>query len=94
MSSAASSQDAPMEESMELDYANDSLALTNPYPETTPQVVLSPLDAAIATNVANLAIPEARLSGSSDTANAVLECWADIVSNKKAAALKMNEWVW
>ncbi|KAG5349429.1 hypothetical protein C0989_003973 [Termitomyces sp. Mn162] len=73
-SSIASSQDAPIEEFMELDYTDDSLAPTNVHPETTPQVVPSPSDAAIATNTATLAIPEAEPSSSSDMANAVSEC--------------------
>ncbi|KAG5337150.1 hypothetical protein C0989_010507 [Termitomyces sp. Mn162] len=65
--------DIPTEESMELDYANNSPAPMNLHPEMTPQVVSSPSDAAIATNIAILAIPEAGPSGSIDMANAVSE---------------------
>ncbi|KAG5337935.1 hypothetical protein C0989_008635 [Termitomyces sp. Mn162] len=90
-SSTASSKDAPTEESMKLDYANNSLVPTNPCPEMTSQVVPSPSDVTVVTNVATPAIPEAGPSGSSDIANAVLECWVDIVSNEEVAALKMDE---
>ncbi|KAG5337025.1 hypothetical protein C0989_011127 [Termitomyces sp. Mn162] len=92
-SSIASSQDVPTEESMELDYADNFLVPTNPHPETTPQVVPSPLDMAIVNNIATPAIPEAGPSGSIDTANAVLEHWVDIMSNEAAAALRMDEQV-
>ncbi|KNZ77541.1 hypothetical protein J132_05166 [Termitomyces sp. J132] len=56
-SSGASSQNAPTKESMELDYAK-SLVPTNPQPEATPPVILSPSDVAIATNVATPTAPE------------------------------------
>ncbi|KAG5349044.1 hypothetical protein C0989_006418 [Termitomyces sp. Mn162] len=91
MSSGASLQNAPTEESMELDYANDSLAPMNPQPVMTPQVILSLSDAAVAANVTTPTAPEARSSGSIDMANAVSECWADIVSNEEAEASKMDE---
>ncbi|KAG5351360.1 hypothetical protein C0989_006876 [Termitomyces sp. Mn162] len=90
-SSGASSQDAPTEESMKLDYTNNSSVLTNSQLATTPQVVSSSSDAAIATNIATLTAPEAGSSGSIDTANTVSECLADIVSNKEVEALKMDE---
>ncbi|KAG5333927.1 hypothetical protein C0989_004638 [Termitomyces sp. Mn162] len=86
MSSIASSQDTPTDKSMELDYANDSLAPTNSHPATIPQVIPSPLDVTIATNIATLATFEAGSSGSNDMANTVSECWADIMSNKEAVA--------
>ncbi|KAG5351949.1 hypothetical protein C0989_004401 [Termitomyces sp. Mn162] len=92
MSSSVSSQDAPTEESMELDYADNSLAPTNPQLAMTPQVIPSPSDAAIVTNIATPTAPEAGSSGSIDTANAVSECWADIMSNEEVAASKMDEW--
>ncbi|KAG5353042.1 hypothetical protein C0989_010848 [Termitomyces sp. Mn162] len=91
LSSGASSEDAPTEESLELDYANDS-ALTTPVQlATTPQVVPSPMEVVVATNIATPTTPEAGSSGPSDMANAVLEHWVDIVSNKEAEALKMDE---
>ncbi|KAG5338969.1 hypothetical protein C0989_005468 [Termitomyces sp. Mn162] len=73
-SSGASSQNAPTEESMELDYTDDSVVPTNPQPEVTPPVIPSPLDAAVTTNVATPAAPEAGSSGSIDMANTILEC--------------------
>ncbi|KAG5337472.1 hypothetical protein C0989_009597 [Termitomyces sp. Mn162] len=73
MSSGASSQDAPTKKSMELDYTHNSLAPTNPQLAMTSQVVLSPSDAAIVTNIATLTAPKAGSSGSIDIANAVLE---------------------
>ncbi|KAG5718377.1 hypothetical protein E4T56_gene8308 [Termitomyces sp. T112] len=88
-SSSASSQDAPTEKSMELDYTNNSLAPTNLHPEMTPQVIPSPSKVAVVTNIATLAAPEAGSSGSINMANAVLECWADIVSSEEVVALKM-----
>ncbi|KAG5349029.1 hypothetical protein C0989_006495, partial [Termitomyces sp. Mn162] len=91
--SAASSQDALMEESMALDYADNSSALTNSSSEMTLQVVSSPSNMAVTTDVASPAIPEAGPSGSIDIANAVSECWVDIVSNKEVVASKMDEWV-
>ncbi|KAG5334190.1 hypothetical protein C0989_004135 [Termitomyces sp. Mn162] len=91
MSSGASSQNTPAE-SMELDYANDSVASTNSQLEATPSVVPSPSDAAVATNIATPAAPKPGSGGSIDTALAVSECWADIVSNEEAAASKMDEW--
>ncbi|KAG5334674.1 hypothetical protein C0989_003182 [Termitomyces sp. Mn162] len=90
-SSITSSQNAPTEESIKLDYANNSLVPTNFHLTMTPQVVPSPSDVAIVTNAATLATPEAESSGSIDMANATLKCWADIMSNKEAAALKMDE---
>ncbi|KNZ79062.1 hypothetical protein J132_04762 [Termitomyces sp. J132] len=90
-SSGASSDDAPSEESMELDYANNLAVPTSVQPVTTSPVVPSPSDADVATNIATLAAPETVSNGSSDTANAVSECWADIMSNKEAAASKMDE---
>ncbi|KAG5353536.1 hypothetical protein J132_10169 [Termitomyces sp. J132] len=90
-SSGVSSQDTHTEESMKLDYANDSVALTNLQPDVTPSVIPSPLDAVIATNVATPTAPEAGSSGSIDMANTVSECWADIMSNKEVAASKMDE---
>ncbi|KAG5348982.1 hypothetical protein C0989_006726 [Termitomyces sp. Mn162] len=91
LSSGASSDDSPPEKSMELDYANDSMVLTPIQLATTLQIVPSSMEVAVATNVATPTAPEARTSGSSDTANTVLECWADIMSNKEAEALKMDE---
>ncbi|KAG5349675.1 hypothetical protein C0989_002428 [Termitomyces sp. Mn162] len=91
MSSAASSQDTPTEESMRLDYANNSSVHTNPHPETTLQVFPSPLYAAIAMNISTPPVPEAGTSGSNNMANTVLEHWADIVSNEEAVASKMDE---
>ncbi|KAG5342373.1 hypothetical protein C0989_002846 [Termitomyces sp. Mn162] len=88
-SSSASSQDAPTEKSIELDYTNNSLAPTNLHPEMTPQVIPSPSKVAVVTNIATLAAPEAGSSGSINMANAVLECWADIVSSEEVVALKM-----
>ncbi|KAG5332703.1 hypothetical protein C0989_006669 [Termitomyces sp. Mn162] len=73
-SSGASSEDAPTEEFMELDYTDNSVLLTDAQPATTPQVVPSPIEAVVATNVAMPTAPEAGNSGSSDMANAVLEC--------------------
>ncbi|KNZ81572.1 hypothetical protein J132_11391 [Termitomyces sp. J132] len=91
LSSGTSSEHAPTEESMELDYVNDS-ALTTPVPPaTTPQVVPSPMKVAVATNVATPTTPEAGTSGSSNTANTVSEHWVDIVSNEKVEASKMDE---
>ncbi|KAG5351688.1 hypothetical protein C0989_005282 [Termitomyces sp. Mn162] len=89
-SSSVSSQNAPTEESMEQDYTNDSLAPTNAQPVMTTQVIPSPSDAAIATNIATPSAPKARSSGSSDTANTVSECWADIMSNKWRPQKWMN----
>ncbi|KAG5719174.1 hypothetical protein E4T56_gene11829 [Termitomyces sp. T112] len=83
--------DAPSEESMELDYANNLAVRTSVQPVTSSPVVPSPSDAAVATNIATLAAPETVSNGSSDTANAVSECWADIMSNKEAVASKMDE---
>ncbi|KAG5351117.1 hypothetical protein C0989_007892 [Termitomyces sp. Mn162] len=91
LSSSASLEDTPIEESMELDYTNNS-ALTIPVqPAMTPQVVLSPTEAVVATNVTTSTAPKAESSHPSDMANAVLECWADIMSNKEAEALKMDK---
>ncbi|KAG5336293.1 hypothetical protein C0989_012266 [Termitomyces sp. Mn162] len=91
-SSGASLQNAPIEESMELDYADNSAALTNLQPEVTSLVVPSPLDAVVATNVATPITLEAGSSGSIDMANAVLECWVDIMSNEKAQPQKWMNW--
>ncbi|KAG5349115.1 hypothetical protein C0989_005810 [Termitomyces sp. Mn162] len=90
-SSSAFSQNTPIEESMKLDYTNNSVVLINPQLEATTSVIPSPLDAVIATNVATLTAPEAGSSGSIDMANAVSECWMDIMSNEEVAALKMDE---
>ncbi|KAG5338854.1 hypothetical protein C0989_005824 [Termitomyces sp. Mn162] len=81
-SSGVSLEDAPSEKSMELDYANNS---------TLTMLVLSPAEVVVATDVTTPTAPEAGSSGPSDTANAVLECWTDIVSNKEAEASKMDE---
>ncbi|KAG5353270.1 hypothetical protein C0989_008776 [Termitomyces sp. Mn162] len=83
MSSSASSQNAPAEESMELDYTNNSLAPTNSQPVMTPQAVPSPSDAAIVINVATPTAPEVGSSGSIDMANTVSNCWVDIMSMRK-----------
>ncbi|KAG5350374.1 hypothetical protein C0989_011314 [Termitomyces sp. Mn162] len=90
-SSGISSEDAPSEESMELDYINDSVLTTSIQPAMASLVVLSPTDTAVVTNVATPTASEAGSSGPSNTANAVLKCWADIVRNKEAAASKMDE---
>ncbi|KNZ79501.1 hypothetical protein J132_09569 [Termitomyces sp. J132] len=91
LGSGVSLEHAPTEESMQLDYADNS-ALTTPVPPAmTPQVVPSPTEVAVVTNIATPTAPEAGTSGSSDTANAVSEHWADIVSNKEAEASKMDE---
>ncbi|KAG5317874.1 hypothetical protein C0989_000470, partial [Termitomyces sp. Mn162] len=60
-------------------------------PATTPQVVPSHTEAVVATNIVIPTASEAGVSGSNDMANTVLECWADIMSNKEAEALKMNK---
>ncbi|KNZ72256.1 hypothetical protein J132_04048 [Termitomyces sp. J132] len=91
LSSGVSSEDTPTEESMELDYADNS-ALTMPVQlAMTPQVVPSPTEAVVATNITTPTTPEAGSSGLSDMANAVLEHWADIMSNKEAEASKMDK---
>ncbi|KAG5352085.1 hypothetical protein C0989_003884 [Termitomyces sp. Mn162] len=91
-SSGASSEDAPLEESMELDYTDDS-ALTMPVqPVTTMPVIPSTLEVVVATNIATPTAPEAGSSGSNNTDNAVLEHWEDIMSNKEAAASKIDKW--
>ncbi|KAG5334148.1 hypothetical protein C0989_004289 [Termitomyces sp. Mn162] len=90
-SSGASSNDTPSEKSMELEYANNSMVPTTIQPATTPQVTPSAMEAAVATNVATPTAPEARTSGSRDIANAILEYWTDIMSNKKAEASKIDE---
>ncbi|KAG5352683.1 hypothetical protein C0989_001147 [Termitomyces sp. Mn162] len=89
--SGASLDNTPTEESMELDYANDSALPTSVQPAMTSSVISSPLDAAVVTNIATPATTETVSNGSSDTANAVSEHWADIVSNKEAVASKMDE---
>ncbi|KAG5350010.1 hypothetical protein C0989_000716, partial [Termitomyces sp. Mn162] len=89
--SGAFSVDAPSEKSMELDYANNPMVPTSIQPATTPKVIPSATEAAVVTNIATLATSEAGTSGSRDMANAVSECWADIVSNKEAEASKMDE---
>ncbi|KAG5338690.1 hypothetical protein C0989_006585 [Termitomyces sp. Mn162] len=89
-SSGMSSEDAPMEESMELD-ANNSALTTPVQPAMTPQVISSLTEAVVATNIATPITPGTGSSGPSDTTNTVLECWADIVSSKEAEALKMDE---
>ncbi|KAG5352622.1 hypothetical protein C0989_001445 [Termitomyces sp. Mn162] len=90
-SSGVSSEDTLSEESMELDYADDS-ALTMPVQlAMTPQVVPSPTEAVVATNITTPTTPEAGSSGLSDMANAILEHWANIMSNKEAEASKMDK---
>ncbi|KAG5338613.1 hypothetical protein C0989_006812 [Termitomyces sp. Mn162] len=90
-SSGASSDNAPLEKSMELDYVND-LAVPMPIqPATTPQVIHSSMEVAVATNVATPTTSEAGTSSSSDMANAISECWANIMSNKEVEASKMDE---
>ncbi|KAG5338034.1 hypothetical protein J132_09731 [Termitomyces sp. J132] len=91
LSSGAFSEDAPTEKSMEFDYADNSTLTMPVQPAMTPQVVPSPIEVTVATNVATPTTPEAGTSGSSDMANAVLENWVDIKSNKEAEALKMDE---
>ncbi|KAG5337585.1 hypothetical protein C0989_009270 [Termitomyces sp. Mn162] len=90
-SSSMSSDDAPSEKSMELDYVNDSMMPIPIQPVMTPQVVPSSMEVAVATNIATPTTPEARTSGSSNMANTVLECWADIMSNEEAEASKMDK---
>ncbi|KAG5342444.1 hypothetical protein C0989_001508 [Termitomyces sp. Mn162] len=91
LSSSASSENALSEKSMDLDYANNS-ALTMPVqPAMTPQVIPSPMEVVVATNVATPTAPEAGFSSPSDMANTVLEYWANIVSNKEAEASKMDK---
>ncbi|KAG5338670.1 hypothetical protein C0989_006675 [Termitomyces sp. Mn162] len=90
-SSGAFSEDAPTEESMELDYADNSVLATLVQPAMTPQVVLSPIEAVVVTNITASTTPEAGSSGSSDMADTVLECWVDIMRNEEAGALKMDE---
>ncbi|KAG5340733.1 hypothetical protein C0989_000512 [Termitomyces sp. Mn162] len=58
-SSGASSQNTPTEESIELDYANHSVVPMTSQPDATPSVVPSPSDAAVVTNIATPAAPEA-----------------------------------
>ncbi|KAG5351551.1 hypothetical protein C0989_005992 [Termitomyces sp. Mn162] len=91
LSSSVSSEDAPAEESMELDYVDNSALTINAQLAMTPQVVSSLTEVVVATNVTTPTAPEAGTSGSSDTANAVLEHWADIMSSKEAEASKMDE---
>ncbi|KAG5334841.1 hypothetical protein C0989_002807 [Termitomyces sp. Mn162] len=91
LSSGASSEHAPIEVSMELDYANKSVLTTLVPPAMTPQIVPSPIEVAVVTNVVTPTASEAGTNGSSDMVNAVLEHWADIVSNKEAEASKMDE---
>ncbi|KAG5716349.1 hypothetical protein E4T56_gene8683 [Termitomyces sp. T112] len=90
-SSGASSKDAPSEKSMELGYANDPMFPVPVQLVTTPQAVPSPTEVVVATTIATPTAPEAGANGSSDTANTVLEHWADIVSNDEAEASKMDE---
>ncbi|KNZ71492.1 hypothetical protein J132_09585 [Termitomyces sp. J132] len=82
MSSSVSSQNAPAEESMELDYTNNFSAPTNPQIATTPQIDPSPSDAVVATNIATTTALEAGSSGSIDMANAVLEHGIDIMTQR------------
>ncbi|KAG5726016.1 hypothetical protein E4T56_gene1655 [Termitomyces sp. T112] len=89
--SGASSWDMPMEESMALDYVDEPSAPMEASPETTSPVVPGPSKATVATNIATSIVLKVGTSGSSDTANAVLECWVDIVSSKEAASLQMDE---
>ncbi|KAG5338555.1 hypothetical protein C0989_007059 [Termitomyces sp. Mn162] len=93
LSSGVSSEDTLIEESMELDYTDNSTLTMPVQPATTPQVIPSPMEAAVATNVATPTTFEAGTSGSSNMANAVSEHWADIMSNKEAEALKIDEQV-
>ncbi|KNZ75791.1 hypothetical protein J132_01537 [Termitomyces sp. J132] len=91
LSSGVSLEDALSEKSMDLDYA-DNFALTMPVqPAMTPQVVPSPMEVVLVTNTATPTAPEAESSGPSNTANAVLEHWADIISNKELEASKMDK---
>ncbi|KNZ77544.1 hypothetical protein J132_05169 [Termitomyces sp. J132] len=89
LSSSVSSKDTPTEESMELNYVNNSALTMDAQPATTPQVIPSPIEAVVATDIATLTAPEA--GGSSDMANAVLEHWVDIVSSKETEASKMDK---
>ncbi|KAG5350581.1 hypothetical protein C0989_010283 [Termitomyces sp. Mn162] len=73
LSSGAFSEDAPSEESMELDYINNSALTTDAQLAMTSQVVPSPMEAVVATNITTPTAPEAKTSGSSNTVNAVLE---------------------
>ncbi|KAG5716508.1 hypothetical protein E4T56_gene16171 [Termitomyces sp. T112] len=91
LSSGASLENAPAEESMEFNYVDDSALTMNAQPVTTPPVVPSPREVVVVTNITTPTAPEAGTSGSSDTANAVLECWADIVSSKEVEASKMGK---
>ncbi|KAG5735440.1 hypothetical protein E4T56_gene12778 [Termitomyces sp. T112] len=91
LSSGASSEDTLSEESMELDYIDDSALTMIAQPAMTPQVVPSPTEVVVATNIATLTASEAGSSGFDDMANTVLEHWADIVRNKEVEALKMDE---
>ncbi|KAG5336990.1 hypothetical protein C0989_011293 [Termitomyces sp. Mn162] len=93
LSSGASLEHTPTEKSMELDYANNSTLTTPVPPAMTPQVIPSPMEAAVMTNVATPTTPEAGTSSSSFMANTVSEHWADIVSNKEKEASKMDEQV-
>ncbi|KAG5352026.1 hypothetical protein C0989_004169 [Termitomyces sp. Mn162] len=91
LSSSASSEDAPIEESMELDYAHNSALPTDAQSAMTPQVVPSLTEAVVATNIAIPTAPEAGNNGSSDTTNAVSEHWVDIMSSEEAEASKMDK---
>ncbi|KAG5348966.1 hypothetical protein C0989_006836 [Termitomyces sp. Mn162] len=73
-SSGASSEDTPSKKSIELDYINNSALTTNAQLAMTLQVVPSPMEVVVATNIATPTASEARSSGPSDIANAVLEC--------------------
>ncbi|KAG5720075.1 hypothetical protein E4T56_gene8749 [Termitomyces sp. T112] len=54
-------------------------------------VIPSASEVVVATNIATPTAPEAGSSGSNNMAHAILEHWADIVSDKKDAALKLDE---
>ncbi|KAG5335713.1 hypothetical protein C0989_000573 [Termitomyces sp. Mn162] len=81
----------PSEESIELDYVNNSALTMDAQPAMTLQVVPSPMEVVLVTNITTPAAPEAGTSGPNDTANAVFEHWADIMSSKEAEAWEMDK---
>ncbi|KAG5335118.1 hypothetical protein C0989_002373 [Termitomyces sp. Mn162] len=89
--SNASSQDTPTKESMELDYTDRTSVPIQPHLETTSPVIPGPSETMVVTNIAIPIVPEAGTSSSSDMANAVSECWVDIMGSKEAASLQMDE---
>ncbi|KAG5338517.1 hypothetical protein C0989_007221 [Termitomyces sp. Mn162] len=91
--SNVSFQDAPTVESMELDYTNGTLVPTELCLEMTSPVIPGPLEMTVVTNIATSIICEAETSSSSDTANAVSECLADIMNSKEAISSQMDEHV-